>query len=160
MQHSTVKGRNNILLYSVTAAALLLLFLGNLVCGSVKIPLDDIIGILSGTFSGKETWRHIILESRLPQAVTALLAGSSLAVSGLMLQTLFKNPLAGPSILGISDGANLGVAIVMIYFASASYISTVIAAFAGAAAVLAIIIVFSNKVKNNVMLLIIGIMVG
>lgn len=152
--------RKKTILYSVTGAALLLLFFGNLFYGSVRIPAGDILRILSGHFSGRETWRHIILESRLPQAVTAILAGSSLAVSGLMLQTLFKNPLAGPSILGISDGANLGVAIVMIYFASTSYISTVLAAFAGAAAVLAAIIWFSHKVRNNVMLLIIGIMMG
>ncbi len=83
-----------------------------------------------------------------------------MAVSGLQLQTLFKNPLAGPSILGISDGANLGVALAMLYISTTSYFTTIFAAFAGAAIVLAIIIWFSHKVRNNVMLLIIGIMVG
>jgi len=101
-----------------------------------------------------------VLESRLPQTITALLAGSSLAVSGLMLQTLFKNPLAGPSILGISDGANLGVAIAMIYLGAASYLTTIVAALIGAFVVLLIILGFSRKVSSNVMLLIIGIMVG
>ncbi len=148
------------LAYSALGAALLLLFAGNLVYGAVRIPLGDVFRILFGGFEGKATWSHIVLESRLPQALTALLAGASLAVSGLLLQTLFKNPLAGPSILGISDGANLGVAVVMIYFAAGSYLSTIFAAFAGAAAVLAVIIWFARKVRNNVMLLIIGIMVG
>ncbi|MDD2594208.1 MAG: iron ABC transporter permease [Bacteroidales bacterium] len=139
---------------------LLLLFACNLAYGSLSIPLKSVIEILFGSFEGKQTWAQIVLQSRLPQAVTALLAGSSLAISGLLLQTLFKNPLAGPSILGISDGANLGVAIAMIYFSVGSYVTTILSAFAGAAVVLIIIIYFSKKVQNNVMFLIIGIMMG
>ena len=100
------------------------------------------------------------LSRRLPQTVTALLAGAALSVSGLMLQTLFKNPLAGPSILGISDGANLGVAIAMIWLGAASYLSTIVAALIGAAVVLILLLWFSHKVSGNVMLLIIGIMLG
>lgn len=146
--------------YVLLAAALVALFFLGLVRGAVRIPLGDVLRILCGTFEGREAWRHIVLESRLPQAVTALLAGSSLAASGLMLQTLFKNPLAGPSILGISDGANLGVAVAMIYLGAASYLTTIVAALIGAFAVLLIIIGFSRKVSSNVMLLIIGIMVG
>ena len=146
--------------FVVMAVALVLLFLGNLVYGTVHIPLKSVLQILLGSFEGRQTWYHIVMDSRLPQAVTALLAGASLAVSGLLLQTLFKNPLAGPSILGISDGANLGVALAMIYFSVNSYVTTILAAFAGAAVILAIIIWFSHKVHNNVMLLIIGIMVG
>lgn len=146
--------------FVVMAVALVLLFLGNLVYGTVHIPLKSVLQILLGSFEGRQTWYHIVMDSRLPQAVTALLAGASLAVSGLLLQTLFKNPLAGPSILGISDGANLGVALAMIYFSVNSYVTTIQAAFAGAAVILAIIIWFSHKVHNNVMLLIIGIMVG
>ena len=146
--------------YAGLGAALLVLFFGGLVYGAVRIPLGDVLRILAGSYEGKEAWRHIVLESRLPQAVTALLAGSSLAVSGLMLQTLFKNPLAGPSILGISDGANLGVAIAMIYLGAASYLTTILAALVGAFTVLLIILGFSRKVSSNVMLLIIGIMVG
>jgi len=145
-------------LFIVTAVVLLLV--GNLVYGAVNIPFKSVFQILFGSFEGKESWSYIILESRLPQTITAFFAGASLSVSGLMLQTLFRNPLAGPSILGISDGANFGVALMMIYFAEGSYITTIIAAFVGACAVLLIIIGFSHKVHNNVMLLIIGIMVG
>ncbi|MEF9986069.1 MAG: iron ABC transporter permease [Bacteroidales bacterium] len=158
------------LIYSILALMLVLFFFSNLIFGAVHIPIDSIINILSGNLVTKPAWEHIILQSRLPQAITALLAGASLAVSGLLLQTLFRNPLAGPSILGISDGANLGVAAVMLYFGGAvniipgwpisGYITIIFAAFIGAATVLAIIIYFSSKVKSNIMLLIIGIMVG
>ena len=146
--------------YVSLAVALVVLFFVGLVHGAVRIPLGDVIRILTGSYDGREAWRHIVLETRLPQTVTALLSGGSLAVSGLMLQTLFKNPLAGPSILGISDGANLGVAIAMIYLGAASYLTTILAALVGAAVVLLIILWFSRKVSSNVMLLIIGIMVG
>lgn len=146
--------------YILLTAALLTLFVLGLVRGAVSIPLRDVLRILSGSFEGREAWRHIVIETRLPQAVTALFAGSSLAVSGLMLQTLFKNPLAGPSILGISDGANLGVAVAMIYLGSTRYLTTIAGALTGAFIVLAIILAFSRKVSGSVMLLIIGIMVG
>jgi iron complex transport system permease protein len=147
-------------LYPFLVLVLVVLFFTGLVYGAVRIPLKDVIQILLGSYEGREAWRHIVLESRLPQTVTAMLAGGSLAVSGLMLQTLFKNPLAGPSILGISDGANLGVAIAMIYLGAASYLTTILAALVGAFVVLLIILGFSRKVSSNVMLLIIGIMVG
>ncbi len=147
-------------IYAGLFLALVALFFGGLVYGAVRIPLKDVLQILFRSYEGKEAWQHIVLESRLPQTVTALLAGASLAVSGLMLQTLFKNPLAGPSILGISDGANLGVAIAMIYLGAASYLTTIVAALIGAFVVLLIILGFSRKVSSNVMLLIIGIMVG
>ena len=146
------------------------LFIANLVCGSVSIPLREAINILFGNESEQLAWQFIILQSRLPQAVTAFFAGASLAVSGLLLQTLFKNPLAGPSILGISDGANLGVALVMLFFGNSFYlfsvypisgsITIIFAAFAGASLILVIILFFSTKVTNPVMLLIIGIMIG
>ena len=136
------------------------LFLANLLAGPVKIPVADALQILFGKLSTQQSWNQIVLGSRLPQAVTALLGGAALSVSGLQLQTLFSNPLAGPSILGISDGANLGVALAMLYISTTSYITTIFAAFIGAAVILAIIIWFSRKVRNNVMLLIIGIMVG
>ena len=147
-------------IYAGLSLAVVALFLLGLFYGDVTIPLKDVVKILLRSYDGKEAWQHIVLESRLPQAITALLVGASLAVSGLMLQTLFKNPLAGPSILGISDGANLGVAIAMIYLGAASYLTTIIAALVGAFVVLLIILGFSRKVSSNVMLLIIGIMVG
>ncbi len=149
---------------------IVLLFLGGLVYGTVDIPLRSVADILLGKDVGHPAWQNIVLQSRFPQTVTALLAGASLATSGLLLQTLFRNPLAGPSILGISDGANLGVAAVMLYFGGtlglaaglpiSGYLAIVIAAFVGATCILGLIIWFSAKVKNNVMLLIIGIMIG
>ncbi|MBO5699850.1 MAG: iron ABC transporter permease [Bacteroidales bacterium] len=153
--------------YYILAAAFVLLFIGNLVYGAVKIPVDQVLGILLGNGSEKESWNMIVLNSRLPQCITALLAGAGLAISGLLLQTLFRNPLAGPSILGISDGANLGVAVIMLYaggftgtITGGTYFSMIMAALAGSMAVLALIIYFSRKVRSNVMLLIIGIMIG
>ena len=149
---------------------LVTLFAANLSYGAVSISINEVVKILLGGSSENAAWQHIVLQSRFPQAVTALFAGASLAVSGLLLQTLFKNPLAGPSILGISDGANLGVALVMLllgnslsFFSVYSFggsIAMIIAAFIGSCVILGIIIFFSTKVTSSVMLLIIGIMVG
>lgn len=153
--------------YYVLAAAFVVLFMGNLVYGAVNIPIGDVLSILTGGEAEKASWSMIVLNSRLPQSITAMLAGAGLAISGLMLQTLFRNPLAGPSILGISDGANLGVAIVMLYsggllggMTGGAYFTMILAALAGSIAVLSLIIYFSRKVRSNVMLLIIGIMIG
>jgi iron complex transport system permease protein len=151
------------------SAVILLLFVFNLFIGSVKIPIRDIVAILFGDGSENESWRFIIMQSRLPQAITATLCGAALAVSGLMLQTAFKNPLAGPSIFGINSGAALGVALVMLLlggsvsamdFSVTGYIAILLAAFIGAMLVTGIIFLFSTLVRNNVMLLIIGIMIG
>ena len=90
------------------------LFVLNLVMGSIRIPAAEVFNILLGHESEKASWQYIVLESRLPQAITAMLCGGALAVSGLMLQTAFRNPLAGPSIFGINSGAGLGVALVML----------------------------------------------
>lgn len=156
--------------YPFLLLVLLVLFAGGLVYGAVSIPVESVVNILTGHDSERMAWQSIVLQSRFPQAVTALLAGASLAVSGLLLQTLFRNPLAGPSILGISDGANLGVAAIMLYFGGSmnlisdwplsGYVAVILAAFGGAGCVLGLIIYFSARVKNNVMLLIIGIMIG
>ncbi|MCI6702677.1 MAG: iron ABC transporter permease [Prevotella sp.] len=144
-------------------------FVLNLFFGTVKIPVGEIVGILSGRPSSNDGWQYIIMESRLPQAVTAVLCGSSLAVSGLLLQTAFKNPLAGPSIFGINSGAGLGVALVILLFGGSlgvgsldisGFLAVLVAAFAGAMAVMLIIFIFSSMVRNNIMLLIIGIMIG
>lgn len=158
------------LFYVLFGLAFVGLFMLNLAYGTVSIPLDTVFDILMGKEIDRVTWQHIVIQSRFPQAVTALLAGAALAVSGLLLQTLFRNPLAGPSILGISDGANLGVAAVLLYFGGSltqvadwpvsGYLAVIIAAFLGASVVLGLIIYFSSKVKSNVMLLIIGIMIG
>ncbi len=161
---------NSRLFFPLLITLLLILFAGSLMYGSVSIPLDALFDILTGKDPERMAWKSIVVQTRLPQAITAVLAGASLAVSGLLLQTLFSNPLAGPSILGISDGANLGVAAVMLYFGGSlsqlsdlpisGYPAIILAAFIGACLVLGIILYFSSKVKNNVMLLIIGIMIG
>lgn len=149
--------------------AVLVLFFLNLCLGTVHIPFMDVVASLSGTGASRESWDFIIHESRLPSAVTALLAGASLAASGLMLQTAFRNPLAGPDILGINGGAGLGVALVMLLFGGnltmgnltlGGSVSVIIGAFAGAIAVTALVLYLSTKLKNPVMLLIMGVMVS
>ena len=92
---------------------LLIAFLTNISLGSVSIPLDDVLAALFGGDVDKESWRYIITDYRLPKALTAIFVGSGLALSGLLMQTLFRNPLAGPYVLGISSGASLGVAIII-----------------------------------------------
>lgn len=156
------------------AASLPILFLINLAFGSVSIPLDQVANILTGGSSGKASWDFIILQSRLPQAITAIFCGASLAVSGLMLQTYFRNPLAGPSVLGISNGASLGVAIVMLALGGTlgaagemgtglkltGSVLVIIAAFAGAVVVTMLYLVVTRFIKSNLIILILGIMVG
>lgn len=137
--------------------------------GSVNIPADAVWHILTGNEVEKASWSFIVWESRLPQAITALLCGMALAASGLMLQTTFNNPLADPSILGISSGASLGVALVMLagagtitagVFTLSGFLSVIIGAFIGSMLVMGIILFFSTLIKNSIMLLIIGIMIG
>ena len=148
---------------------IVVLFALNLMVGSVSIPAGDVVRILIGDETEKASWQFIVLQSRLPQAITATLCGAALAVSGLMLQTAFRNPLAGPSIFGVNSGAGLGVALVMLLLGGGLSVGSVsisgfaailIAAFIGAMAVMAVIFFFSTLVRNNVMLLIIGIMIG
>ena len=148
---------------------IVVLFASNLLLGSVSIPAEDVMRILLGDTNEKASWRFIILESRLPQAITAMFCGASLAVSGLMLQTIFRNPLAGPSVFGINSGAGLGVALVMLFLDGglsvgslqfSGFAAVLIAAFFGALAVMAVIFFFSTLVRSHVMLLIIGIMIG
>ena len=151
------------------SALIMVLFILNLLLGSVPVPAGDVLRILMGDGSQKPSWQFIILESRLPQAVTATLCGGALAVSGLMLQTAFRNPLAGPSVFGINSGAGLGVALVMLLLGGglsvgslqvSGFAAILTAAFIGAMAVMALIFFFSTLVRNNVMLLIVGIMIG
>lgn len=146
-----------------------ILFALNLLLGSVSIPAGDVVSILLGDETAKASWQFIILESRLPQAITATLCGAALAVSGLMLQTAFRNPLAGPSVFGVNSGAGLGVALVMLFLGGGLSVGSVsitgfaailLAAFVGAMTVMTIIFFFSTLVRNSVMLLIIGIMIG
>ena len=161
--------------YFLGGLLLIALFLVSLIVGAVDIPVGDVFSILGSAVGltsiedGQGVGSYIVLNSRLPQAVTAMFCGASLAVSGLMLQTAFRNPLAGPSIFGINSGASLGVALVMLLlggsitagsFTLSGFAAILFAAFVGAMLVMALILFFSTLVKNNVMLLIIGIMIG
>ncbi len=151
------------------ALLMVVLFALNLLMGSVSIPVQAIVSILLGDDAQKPSWEFIVLQSRLPQALTATLSGAALAVSGLLLQTAFRNPLAGPSVFGINSGAGLGVALVMLFLGGglsvgslqfSGFAAILTAAFIGAMIVMAIIFLFSTLVRNNVILLIIGIMIG
>ena len=142
------------------ALVVVVLFALNLLLGSVSIPAGDVVSILLGDETAKASWQFIILESRLPQAITATLCGAALAV---------RNPLAGPSVFGVNSGAGLGVALVMLFLGGGLSVGSVsitgfaailLAAFVGAMTVMAIIFFFSTLVRNSVMLLIIGIMIG
>ena len=150
--------------------AIVVLAIVNLLLGSVCIPIADVCRILVGGESN-EIWENIIWKSRLPQALTAIVAGAGLAVSGLQMQTVFRNPLAGPSVLGISNGSALGVAFVVLLsgriggvaLSRLGYLGDAamsVAAIVGALAVMMLIVWISQKVKGNVTLLIIGVMIG
>lgn len=160
-----IKHRSSITLIVLTLLVVVLLPL-NLIFGSIDIPIHEVVNALTGAEVSKHTWVTIIVEARLPMTLTAALAGAALAVSGLLLQTTFDNPLAGPSILGVSTGSSLGVAVVMLAMggvvseAFSSYMSILLGAIVGAAVVMLILLFFSTIVKSTTMLLIIGIMVG
>ena len=157
-------------LIMLLVAAIIVMAVINMLVGSVEIPVMDICRILMGDESN-EIWTNIIWKSRLPQVLTAIVAGAGLAVSGLQMQTVFRNPLAGPSVLGISNGSALGVAFVVLlsgriggvtlsslgYFGEAAMS---VAAIIGALAVMSLILWVAQKVKGNVTLLIIGVMIG
>lgn len=144
------------------------LFVANIFFGAIHIAPEEVWAALSGE-SQNEALKFIVVNSRLPQAITALLAGAGLAATGLLLQTAFHNPLAGPSILGVSSGASLGVALVMLFLGgslslgSLSFggsVAVIAGALAGSLLIMGILIALSSLVKNNLMLLIAGIMIG
>ena len=158
-----------ILLISLGIIAIgLLLFVMNLCFGSVSIPMKE---IWAAVFGGDDaTYRTIVLDYRLPQTITALLAGIGLSVSGLLMQTLFRNPLADPSLLGISSGSSLGVALVVLLGTATGFsVSTLslwstfgvtVAAFVGAFAVLLLILALSSRLRSMVSLVLVGIMIA
>ena len=161
--------KRNVCIILLLVAGIIVLFAMSLIVGSVRIPLADVCDILFDKFEGKESWKYIVMENRLPQALTAMLCGASLAVCGLMLQTAFRNPLAGPDVFGISSGAGLGVAIVMLFlggsvsttlFIVSGFLAILTSAFIGAIVVTMIILFLSTMVRNSVLLLIVGLMVG
>jgi iron complex transport system permease protein len=153
------------------AIAIVVLLLLSAAIGSVSIPLAEVVRILSGNGSAREGWAIIVLQLRLPRALTALAAGAALGVSGVQMQTLFRNPLADPFILGISSGASLGVGLLIlaggpIGFAPALHLAVfqslgiVGAAAGGAFTMLAIMIAFASRIRSAVVLLVVGVMLG
>tara|TARA_R110002126_G_scaffold291243_1_gene451290 strand:+ start:25030 stop:26058 length:1029 start_codon:yes stop_codon:yes gene_type:complete len=148
---------------------LIVLFFVNISLGSVSIPVDEIFSFLTGNATSKESWTIILLNFRVPKAITAVLVGSGLSICGLLMQTLFRNPLAGPFVLGVSSGASLGVALLILgssvfggflVSSSLSNWSLPIAASLGALFVLSAVIIAANKVRNTMSILIIGLMFG
>ncbi len=163
--------RHPITLLILLLLSIVLLFVLNVLLGTVSIPVEHACRILMGDEGESEIWRNIIWSSRVPQALTALVAGAGLAVSGLQMQTVFRNPLAGPSVLGISNGASLGVAFVVLLSGSLGGVALSrlgymgdaamsVAAIVGALSVMALILWVASRVKGNVTLLIIGVMIG
>ncbi|MBQ9440723.1 MAG: iron ABC transporter permease [Paludibacteraceae bacterium] len=157
------KAASNIVIFSLLTIALLITSAADVIFGSVNIGLDSIIDSLTSANNGIE--HEIIMNIRLPKMLTAILSGAGLGVAGLMMQTMFRNPLAGPYILGISSGATLGVSIVIMLgtFLGISMFNhwlTIGAAVAGALIILLLVLAVSKYVKSNVSLLIIGMMIG
>ncbi|PZR21504.1 MAG: iron ABC transporter [Flavobacterium psychrophilum] len=159
--------KRNIPIFILLGIALVLAFLLNLSLGSVKIPFSDVVHSLTGGEASKPTWEYIILQYRLPKALTALMAGMGLSISGLLMQTLFRNPLAGPDVLGLSSGASLGVAFVIL---GAGFLPGILAGFflspygivlastAGSFMVLLAILIVSQRLRDTMAILIIGLM--
>ena len=154
----------------ILVMAMFLLALANVLWGSLSIPTEAAWQILCGNnIPEHPSWTYIILEHRIPQMVTALFCGAALSTSGLLLQTAFRNPLAGPSILGIDSGANLGVAVAMLFFGGnltlgslslGGYLLVITAAFAGALAIMVVLLMLSSLLRNQVMLLITGVIIS
>lgn len=161
-----LKSRNSILFLSL-ALLLLAVFLLNISFGQVAIPIKEVFKSLSGSEASKETWEYIILNFRLPKAITAVLVGMGLSISGLLMQTLFRNPLAGPYVLGLSSGSSLGVAFVILgagilppvlsQFVLSSY-GVILASCLGSLLVLLMILVVSQRLRDTMLILIVGLM--
>ncbi|NJN09214.1 MAG: iron ABC transporter permease [Richelia sp. RM2_1_2] len=166
------KNKKKTIILTILVSSLILIFLLDLALGSVNIPLGEVMTILLGGESEKATWSTIIFKFRLPKALTATLAGAALSVSGLQMQTLFKNPLAGPFVLGISSGASLGVALVVLAANTTGMgtllidlgiigdLSLIIAACLGAALVLGMVLLISHRIPDSMTLLILGLLFG
>ncbi|CAH0336448.1 Hemin transport system permease protein HmuU [Flavobacterium sp. CECT 9288] len=161
--------KRNTILFFFFATVLVLLFFMNISFGSISIPFKDVATSLTGGQASKATWEYIIMNYRLPKAITAILAGIGLSISGLLMQTLFRNPLAGPYVLGLSSGASLGVAFVILGagilpsfltpFLLSAY-GVVIASTIGSALVLLAVLFVSQKLRDTMAILIVGLMFG
>ena len=161
--------KQNKYLFIFLALSLALLFMINISLGSVSIPLKEVFKILIGENTSKETWDYIIINYRLPKSITAIIIGIGLSISGLLMQTLFKNPLAGPDVLGLSSGASLGVALVVMgaqflpINLSTILISSfgiVIASSLGSFLALLAVLAVSDRLRDTAAILIIGLMFG
>ena len=170
-RHSDLTLPNIGLRWLVLTALLVVVFMATLAVGSVTIPLEDIVSVLAGGEASKASWTTIVLQFRLPKAVTAVLVGAALAASGLMMQTLFRNPLAGPFVLGISSGASLGVALVVLSVGTVggtllagislfSDLSLAASAMIGAGLVLMLVLLIARKIADSMTLLVLGVMIG
>jgi iron complex transport system permease protein len=154
----------NTLLFSTLTLLLLLSLLLNISLGQVSIPIKEIFKSLFGSSASKATWEYIIINFRLPKAIAAILVGIGLSISGLLMQTLFRNPMAGPYVLGLSSGSSLGVAFVILgssYLGFTIYeagISIILASCLGSFLVLILILLVSNKLKDTMSILIVGLM--
>jgi len=145
------------------------LFVGNICYGSIAIPAKEVLKSLLGQTASKDTWEYIIINYRLPKAITAVLVGMGLSMSGLLMQTLFRNPMAGPYVLGLSSGASLGVAFVIL---GAGFIPSfliplllsnygiVLASTIGSSSVLLLVLIVSQRLRDTMAILIIGLMFG
>jgi len=161
--------KRNTLLFSLLFIGLIVLFFVNISLGSITIPFKEIYTSLTGGQSSKSTWEYIIINYRLPKAITAVLVGMGLSISGLLMQTLFRNPLAGPYVLGLSSGASLGVAFVILgasilpSFLSGILLSPygiVLASTLGSTSVLLLVLLVSQRLRDTMAILIVGLMFG
>lgn len=161
--------RKHTFLFILLIIVLVVLFFTNISLGSVSIPVKEIINSFLGSSMDKESWEIILWNFRLPKAFTAILVGMALSISGLLMQTLFRNPLAGPYVLGLSSGASLGVAFVILgagflpSFLANLFLSSygiVLASGLGSAFVLIAVLAVSQKLKDTMAILIVGLMFG
>ncbi|QSW87694.1 iron ABC transporter permease [Flavobacterium endoglycinae] len=162
-----INRKQNIILFSILGLALLFVFFLNISLGSITIPFKEVYTSITGGQASKSTWEYIIINYRLPKAITAVLVGVGLSVSGLLMQTLFRNPLAGPDVLGLSSGAILAVAIVILgagflpsflnSFLLSSY-GIVLASTLGSVSVLLLVLLVAQRMRNTMAILIIGLM--
>lgn len=159
----------NTILFLILTILLFVLFVLNISFGSVSIPLKEVFNSLIGENASKATWQYIILNYRLPKAITAILVGAGLSIAGLLMQTLFRNPLAGPYVLGLNSGSSLGVAFVVLGtsflpgFATSILLSPfgiIIASCLGSFIVLLVVLVAARKLKDTMTILIVGLMFG
>lgn len=166
-----MNSKRRIALMLLLIISIMVFLILNLLLGTVRIPAGDVIDILAGAEHDNRIWANIVMKSRLPQALTAMMAGAGLGVSGLLMQTVFRNPLAGPSVLGISSGASLGVACVVLLSGSIGGIALsklgvigevtiTLSAIVGSLLIMALIAFVAGKVRGNVTLLIMGVMIG